>query len=67
MSDSLDDNYHTPEETLLEAASGRDIPIIVRLKETYQNEDFDDSGWFEDGLEIMVEGVRTIAYARIRV
>ncbi|KAH3695260.1 uncharacterized protein LOC127862209 [Dreissena polymorpha] len=67
MSDSLDDNYHTPEETLLEAASGRDIPIIVRFNETYQNEDYDDSGWFEDGLEIMVEGVRSIAYARIRV
>ncbi|XP_052257009.1 uncharacterized protein LOC127862090 isoform X2 [Dreissena polymorpha] len=67
MSGSLDDNYHTPEETLLEAASGSDIPIIVRINETYQNEDYDDSGWFEDGLEILVEGVRSIAYARIRV
>ena len=67
MSDSLDDNYHTPEETLLEAASGSDTPVIVRINETYQNEDYDDSGWFEDGLEILVEGVRSIAYARIRV
>ncbi|XP_052236397.1 uncharacterized protein LOC127848136 isoform X3 [Dreissena polymorpha] len=67
MSHSLDNNYHTPEETLLEAASGSDIPVIVRMKETYQNEDYDGSGWFEDGLEILVEGVRSISYARIRV
>ncbi|KAH3695366.1 hypothetical protein DPMN_082823 [Dreissena polymorpha] len=67
MSESEDDKYRTGEETLWEAASRSDIPLIVRVNETYENEDYDDAGWFEDGMELMVEGTRSIPYARVRV